>query len=121
MVRLILPIFFGLVLGCTAHDPLPADQTSADSTLTEEEIRNIALDAAEESAEKTVARIQKEADERALEENERRKAATEEEARSTLEATAAAEEQAIIDAVQRSEEAYWLLVPSERMRVDTIR
>jgi hypothetical protein len=106
-----------LSLGCTAYDPLPAEAPQSETTVSKEEVREIA----EEVAKEVIASTAKEAERRGQEEKMRRKNSLDEQARLEREATAAAEEKAIADAIERSEEAYWLLVPSERMRVDAIR
>ena len=108
----------GLALvGCTAYDPLPAESPRTEASLSREDVREIA----EEVAKEVIARSGQEAERLAQEEQERRKNSIDEQSRLEREAAAAAEEQAIAEAVERSEEAYLLLVPSERMRVDTIR
>jgi hypothetical protein len=106
-----------LVLGCTAYEPLPVESPRTEASLTEDDVREIA----EEVAKEVIARAGKEAEHRTLEEQKRRKTTVDEQARREREAAAAAEEQAIAEAVERSEEAYLLLVPSERRRVDAIR
>jgi hypothetical protein len=117
VVRPICVLFLTLGFGCTVQDPLPLEPTASDSPLTEQEIREIAAEVAEDVA----VRVQQEAKSLADEEQQRRTKATDEQSRLAQEAAAVSQEQAIIDAVNRSEEAYWLLVPSERMRVDAIR
>jgi hypothetical protein len=107
----------GPFLGCTAYDPLPAEAPQSEASLSKEDVREIA----EEAAKEVIASTAKEAERRGQEEKMRRKNSLDEQARLEREATAAAEEKAIADAVERSEEAYWLLVPSERLRVDAIR
>jgi hypothetical protein len=106
-----------LAVGCTAYDPMPAEPPQGESALSKEDVREIA----EEVAKEVITSTAKAAERRAQEEQERRKSSLSEQTRLQREATAAAEEQAIAEAVERSEEAYWLLVPSERMRVDAIR
>jgi hypothetical protein len=105
------------LLGCTAYDPLPAEAPQPEASLSKDDVREIA----EEVAKEVIASTTKEAQRRSQEEQERRKKTINEQSLVEREATAAAEEQAIADAVERSVEAYWLLVPSERMRVDAIR
>jgi hypothetical protein len=116
-MRLVLCAIISLVVGCTAYEPVPVESSGGDSTLTEQEVRNIA----EEVAKEVIGRAAKDAANRAKDEQAREKKSAAEKSRLEREAAAAAEEQAIADAVERSEEAYLLLVPSERMRVDAIR
>jgi hypothetical protein len=106
-----------LIVGCSSYEPVPVESSGAEATLTEQEVRDIA----EEVANEVIGGVQKDAQSRAKDEQERDKKRADEESRLQHEAAAAAEEQAIADAVERSEEAYWLLVKSERMRVDAIR
>jgi hypothetical protein len=106
-----------LFLGCTAYDPLPDESPRTEASLSKEEVREIA----DEVAKEVLANSAKELERRTQEEQKRRKNSIDEQARLEREAGAAAEEQAIAEAVERSEEAYLLLVPSERMRVDAIR
>ena len=107
----------GPLLGCTAYDPLPAEAPQTEASLSKDDVREIA----EEAAKEVIASTAKGAERHAQEETARRKKSLDEQDRLEREATAAAEEKAIADAIERSEEAYWLLVPSERMRVDAIR
>jgi hypothetical protein len=120
IMRLIVLLVLWLAPGCSAHDPLPQQQTNSDSALTEEKIRRIAEEVAREVAQQEIARAQRERDRRTKEEQQRRNKATDND-RVADEPTAAADEQAVIDEVERSEAAYWLLVPDERIRVDAIR
>ena len=117
IARLICLSFLALIPGCSVQEPLPVEPTSSDLPLSEKEIREIAREVAEE----VISRAQRKAKILADEEQERRKKTADEQARLAQEATAADEEQAVLDAINRSEESYWLLVPSERMRVDQIR
>jgi hypothetical protein len=95
--------------GCGKGDPATGS-TVTESTLSEADVRALA----ESAAERVVERMQ-------LEERNRRIQSAQEDARRAREATAEAEKESAADAVHRSEEAYWQLVPSERARVDAIR
>jgi hypothetical protein len=105
------------LIGCTAYDPLPAESPRTEASLSKDDVREIA----EEVAKEVITRTGQEAERRAKEQQERSKNSIDEQARSERDAAAAAEEQAIAEAIERSEEAYLLLVPSERMRADAIR
>jgi hypothetical protein len=104
-------------LGCAKAQPLPADTEDVATALTEAEIRDIAATAAEQA----VTRIRREEQSKAEAEQRRGAKAASEDAQSARQAAEITEEQAAIEAVNRSEQAYWLLVPSERRRVDSIR
>jgi hypothetical protein len=106
-----------LILGCTAHEPVAVESPRPEASLSEQDVRDIA----EEVAEEVIARAGEREVSRAAQEQKPSTNAIDEQALLQHEAAAAAEEQALAEAVERSEEAYWLLVPSERKRVDAIR
>jgi hypothetical protein len=106
-----------LILGCTVHEPVAVESPRSEAALTEQDVRDIA----EEVAEEVVARTGQNEEKRAAQEQKPGTNASDEQALLQHEAAAAAEKQALAEAVERSEEAYWLLVPSERKRVDAIR
>lgn len=116
-MHLICFLVLCLVVGCSSYEPVPVESSEAEATLSEQEVRDIA----EEVAKEVIGRVQKDAQSRAKDEQAREQKQADEKSRLQREAAAAAEEQAIAEAVERSEEAYWLLVQSERTRVDAIR
>ncbi len=105
------------VFGCSKAESLPPESIEAVSPLTETEIRDIARNTAEQA----VIRIRREEQSKAKAEQQQRAKAASEEAQLVRQTAESTEEQAAIEAVNRSEQAYWLLVPSERLRVDAIR
>jgi len=108
--RLASVVIAATLIGCSAQDAPPGGSRSAASTLTEGDVQNIA----EKAAERVVLRVQ-------VEEQTRRKQAAEDEARLARKVASTAEQNRGADAARLSEEAYLLLVPSERARVEAIR
>jgi hypothetical protein len=117
LTRLCAVLLAPSVIGCSKAQPLPPEPIEAVSPLTETDIRDIARNAAEQA----VVRIRREEQNKAKIEQQHRAKAASEEAQLARQAAESTEEQAAIEAVNRSEQAYWLLVPSERLRVDAIR